>query len=331
MKEKITTEAPPAPKSLITEKQFVDKQKEWNSSFEDIAISVKHQFAPFWETSLILPYYAFIWECEPYAKLKITFFNREDKPWIKDPDGELGTFWYDIDPLQIHTVYNTIDDLCPSSEEHDGLEGFLIPLYESEEIRTTNDMNAYFRHLHFWESLIDREQFTPSVMRMMWMAVGRYAEVKEMHDIRETFKMLAHTPAEQIEPERILQLKEFFTNGSDDAADVMEKIRLSLTRLAKENKPSERVTQPDTMRENDKYRARLMMQIENLDSEIQEAVDSARLENARMQMKLSEIQRMMENTELEAIRKDEIMRLKIDELTQKKQSILEELMNHDIQ
>ena len=55
-----------------------------------------------------------------------------------------------------------------------GIEGWIIPLCESEHFENWQDLNAYLHTLMFWESMVKHTEAGPLTERISWLSQNLY-------------------------------------------------------------------------------------------------------------------------------------------------------------
>lgn len=331
MPKKKTLKAPPAPRSSESMNVYQNKQKEWDQTFVQNARKVAPVDVQPYDIFAHYPYYAFIWEKQPYSNLKITFFDRNDQPFFSDPLAKLETYWYDIEPSRIELAYTMLKDLCPSPEARDGIRGFMVPLYESEQLGDMLSVNAYLRNLHFWESLIDPYETTPSDLRMFWMTKNRYSEVKDMSEIRIIYNMLCHMHDDQIEPERILWLRDFFVSSAEERAEAIGKMQQLMGRSIAEVTQKEQLKNEERMREYDLRRNSLLSEFAKQADAMREVQARFHMLEDRKMLMMEEMKHIFARMLNESESENEALVHRMQEISGRQAQILEELKKHDIQ
>lgn len=330
MANKRPRKVPPAPRIISAQNVYTKKQKEWDELFMINARSAKPEDIQPFEVFAHYPYYAFVWERKAYQLLRITFYDRKDEPFFEDPDGVLGTYWYDIEPSRVELAYTMLRDLCPCPETRGGVEGFMIPLYESEQMSNVFSVNAYLRNLHFWESLIDPTEITPSDLRMFWMTKERYSEVRDMSEVRVIYNMLCHMNGSKIEPERIMQFREFFDGSSEERAEALSRFHQMMGRSITEASMHQREHE-DRQREYDLRRNMLMNEFSKQAQLMQEVQARIRMDEERKMVMMEDLKHRFERMLGESADENNHLVNKMQEITRRQEQILEELKKHDIQ
>ena len=170
------------------------KKETWDEEFMLIGYKVKPESALNYELEQNLPSFVFIEkehlvtteaaESESRNQLKIshlTFFMRDNEPMEKTSDG--GIRWFEIEPMNMSLVLHRIHDLLPDVTTCCGVEGFLVPLQESDTFDIIEDANAYLHNLMFWESIISPNECGPLIQRLSWLSQKLYSMRGELFDI----------------------------------------------------------------------------------------------------------------------------------------------------
>jgi len=121
------------------------------------------------------PHHAFLVCTNETGEMRITFLDEKDQPFLYAAERPLESVWYQIDPSKafLFNAYN--QEMCLSMIQKDEMAGYLIPLYESEELQSPEEIENYQRNLSFWESLIKADGYpVPSEIRHMWIVTRQY-------------------------------------------------------------------------------------------------------------------------------------------------------------
>ena len=170
------------------------KKETWDEEYKQKGFKVQPEAALNYEFEKYFPSYVFIEkehlvtteaaESESRNKLKIshlTFFMRDNEPMEKTSDGDIR--WFEIEPMNISLVLHRIHDLLPDVTTCCGVEGFLVPLQESDTFDIIEDANAYLHNLMFWESIISPNECGPLIQRLSWLSQKLYSMRGELFDI----------------------------------------------------------------------------------------------------------------------------------------------------
>ena len=170
------------------------KKETWDEEYKQKGFKVQPEAALNYEFEKYFPSYVFIEkehlvtteaaESESRNKLKIshlTFFMRDNEPMEKTSDG--GIRWFEIEPMNMSLVLHRIQDLLPNVTTCCGVEGFLVPLQESDTFDIIEDANAYMHNLMFWESIISPNECGPLIQRLSWLSQKLYAMRGELFDV----------------------------------------------------------------------------------------------------------------------------------------------------
>ena len=170
------------------------KKETWDEEYKQKGFKVQPEAALNYEFEKYFPSYVFIEkehlvtteaaESESRNQLKIshlTFFMRDNEPMEKTSDGDIR--WFEIEPMNISLVLHRIHDLLPDVTTCCGVEGFLVPLQESDTFDIIEDANAYLHNLMFWESIISPNECGPLIQRLSWLSQKLYSMRGELFDI----------------------------------------------------------------------------------------------------------------------------------------------------
>ena len=170
------------------------KKETWDEEYKQKGFKVQPEAALNYEFEKYFPSYVFIEkehlvtteaaESESRNQLKIshlTFFMRDNEPMEKTSDGDIR--WFEIEPMNISLVLHRIHDLLPDVTTCCGVEGFLVPLQESDTFDIIEDANAYMHNLMFWESIISPNECGPLIQRLSWLSQKLYSMRGELFDI----------------------------------------------------------------------------------------------------------------------------------------------------
>ena len=170
------------------------KKETWDEEYKQKGFKVQPEAALNYEFEKYFPSYVFIEkehlvtteaaESESQKQLKIshlTFFMRDNEPMEKTSDGDIR--WFEIEPMNISLVLHRIHDLLPDVTTCCGVEGFLVPLQESDTFDIIEDANAYLHNLMFWESIISPNECGPLIQRLSWLSQKLYSMRGELFDI----------------------------------------------------------------------------------------------------------------------------------------------------
>ena len=170
------------------------KKETWDEEYKQKGFKVQPEAALNYEFEKYFPSYVFIEkehlvtteaaESESRNQLKIshlTFFMRDNEPMEKTSDGDIR--WFEIEPMNISLVLHRIHDLLPDVTTCCGVEGFLVPLQESDTFDIIEDANAYLHNLMFWESIISPNECGPLIQRLSWLSQKLYTMRGELFDI----------------------------------------------------------------------------------------------------------------------------------------------------
>ena len=170
------------------------KKETWDEEYKQKGFKVQPEAALNYEFEKYFPSYVFIEkehlvtteaaESESRNQLKIshlTFFMRDNEPMEKTSDGDIR--WFEIEPMNISLVLHRIHDLLPDVTTCCGVEGFLVPLQESDTFDIIEDANAYLHNLMFWESIISPNECGPLIQRLSWLSQKLYTMRGELFDV----------------------------------------------------------------------------------------------------------------------------------------------------
>ena len=166
----------------------IDSRKEeaWDEEYKRNGYNVYPEFALQYELETFFPSYVFIArDCldqidyesydttGDYTLRRLTFFMRDDKPMVDTFDGDIQ--WFDIEPMNMSLVCHRIHDLLPTIVYRDKVEGFLVPLQESDTFDSIDNANAYLHNLMFWESILPPNACGPLTQRLCWLTQKIYS------------------------------------------------------------------------------------------------------------------------------------------------------------
>ena len=168
------------------------KKETWDEEFMLIGYKVKPESALNYELEQNLPSFVFIEKehlvaaedsdtDDQFKVSHLTFFMRDNEPMEKTSDGDIR--WFEIEPMNISLVLHRIHDLLPDVTTCCGVEGFLVPLQESDTFDIVEDANAYMHNLMFWESIISPNECGPLIQRLSWLSQKLYSMRGELFDI----------------------------------------------------------------------------------------------------------------------------------------------------
>ena len=168
------------------------KKETWDEEFMLIGYKVKPESALNYELEQNLPSFVFIEKehlvaaedsdtDDQFKVSHLTFFMRDNEPMEKTSDG--GIRWFEIEPMNMSLVLHRIHDLLPDVTTCCGVEGFLVPLQESDTFDIVEDANAYMHNLMFWESIISPNECGPLIQRLSWLSQKLYTMRGELFDI----------------------------------------------------------------------------------------------------------------------------------------------------
>ena len=180
---------------MIDSNQVIDPQMQefWDNEFKQYGIKVLPETAMFYEMETFFPSYVFIDKLtldqfgvdvnDNHAELvssKLTFFTREDKPFLKNADGSI--HWFKIEPLNVYTVRMRVLDMMADTSICEGVEGYVVPMQENSFFGCWEDINAYLHNLMFWESLLPSTENGPLAQRIAWLTQKLYSMRCEQRD-----------------------------------------------------------------------------------------------------------------------------------------------------
>ena len=168
------------------------KKETWDEEFMLIGYKVKPESALNYELEQNLPSFVFIEKehlvaaedsdtDDQFKVSHLTFFMRDNEPMEKTSDG--GIRWFEIEPMNMSLVLHRIHDLLPDVTTRSGVEGFLVPLQESDTFDIIEDANAYLHNLMFWESIISPNECGPLIQRLSWLSQKLYAMRVELFEV----------------------------------------------------------------------------------------------------------------------------------------------------
>lgn len=168
------------------------KKETWDEEFMLIGYKVKPESALNYELEQNLPSFVFIEKehlvaaedadtDDQFKVSHLTFFMRDNEPMEKTSDG--GIRWFEIEPMNMSLVLHRIHDLLPNVTTRSGVEGFLVPLQESDTFDIIEDANAYLHNLMFWESIISPNECGPLIQRLSWLSQKLYSMRGELFDV----------------------------------------------------------------------------------------------------------------------------------------------------
>ena len=168
------------------------KKETWDEEFMLIGYKVKPESALNYELEQNLPSFVFIEKehlvaaedsdtDDQFKVSHLTFFMRDNEPMEKTSDG--GIRWFEIEPMNMSLVLHRIHDLLPDVTTRSGVEGFLVPLQESDTFDIIEDANAYMHNLMFWESIISPNECGPLIQRLSWLSQKLYSMRGELFDV----------------------------------------------------------------------------------------------------------------------------------------------------
>ena len=170
------------------------KKEAWDEEYKRKGYNVYPEFALQYELETFFPSYVFIArDCfdqidnesydttGDYTLRRLTFFMRDDKPMVNTFDGDIQ--WFDIEPMNMSLVCHRIHDLLPTIIYRDEVEGFLVPLQESDTFDSIDNANAYLHNLMFWESILPPNACGPLTQRLCWLTQKIYSMRVEQSDV----------------------------------------------------------------------------------------------------------------------------------------------------
>ena len=168
------------------------KKETWDEEFMLIGYKVKPESALNYELEQNLPSFVFIEKehlvaaedsdtDDQFKVSHLTFFMRDNEPMEKTSDG--GIRWFEIEPMNMSLVLHRIHDILPDVTTRSGVEGFLVPLQESDTFDIIEDANAYMHNLMFWESIISPNECGPLIQRLSWLSQKLYSMRGELFDV----------------------------------------------------------------------------------------------------------------------------------------------------
>lgn len=170
------------------------KKEAWDEEYKRKGYNVYPEFALQYELETFFPSYVFIArDCldqidnesydttGDYTPRRLTFFMRDDKPMVNTFDGDIQ--WFDIEPMNMSLVCHRIHDLLPTIIYRDEVEGFLVPLQESDTFDSIDNANAYLHNLMFWESILPPNACGPLTQRLCWLTQKIYSMRVEQSDV----------------------------------------------------------------------------------------------------------------------------------------------------
>lgn len=105
---------------------------------------------------------------------RITFFDQNDEPLFPDGDPFTNWKWFYMDPWELYALSHHLDSILPNEEKRDRYTGWIIPLYESEELKTMEEINVYLHNLMRWESMLEPVESGPIMQRFAWIMQRMY-------------------------------------------------------------------------------------------------------------------------------------------------------------
>lgn len=106
---------------------------------------------------------------------RLTFFGHDDKPLFREEDSHLQPWhWFLMDPWELFALSHHLDAILPTETEIEGVKGWIIPLYESEELKTMEEINVYLHNLMRWESMLEPMESGPIMQRFAWIMRRMY-------------------------------------------------------------------------------------------------------------------------------------------------------------
>lgn len=168
------------------------KKETWDEEFIHIGYKVKPVSALNYELEQNFPSFVFIEKehlvaaedsdtDDQFKVSHLTFFMRDNEPMEKTSDG--GIRWFEIEPMNMSLVLHRIQDLLPDVTTRSGVEGFLVPLQESDTFDIIEDANAYLHNLMFWESIISPNECGPLIQRLSWLSQKLYTMRGELFEV----------------------------------------------------------------------------------------------------------------------------------------------------
>lgn len=172
------------------------KKEAWDEEYKRKGYNVYPEFALQYELETFFPSYVFIArDCldldqigyksydtaRDYTLSHLTFFMRGNEPMEKTSDG--GIRWFEIEPMNMSLVLHRIQDLLLDVTTRSGVEGFLVPLQESDTFDIIEDANAYLHNLMFWESIISPNECGPLIQRLCWLTQKIYSMRVEQSNV----------------------------------------------------------------------------------------------------------------------------------------------------
>lgn len=170
------------------------KKEAWDEEYKRNGYNVYPEYALKYELETFFPSYVFIARdcldqidyesCDTtgdYTLRRLTFFMRDDEPMEKTLGGKIQ--WFDIEPMNMSLVFHRIQDLLPTIIYRNGVEGFLVPLQESDTFDSIDNANAYLHNLMFWESILPPNACGPLTQRLCWLTQKIYSMRVEQSDV----------------------------------------------------------------------------------------------------------------------------------------------------
>lgn len=170
------------------------KKETWDEEYKQKGFKVQPETALNYELEKYFPSYVFIEkehlvtteaaEAESQNQLKIshlTFLMHDNEPMRMTDEGDIR--WFEIEPMNVSLVLHRIQDLLPDVTTRSGVEGFLVPLQESDTFDIIEDANAYLHNLMFWESIISPNECGPLTQRLCWLTQKIYSMRVEQSNV----------------------------------------------------------------------------------------------------------------------------------------------------
>lgn len=165
----------------------LSKADRWNDEFRNYGIKVSSEVSLCYEVDEFLPRYVFIDHFFSHRSDKpeqtlfgdftrggLTFFDRDERPSYPVKDNIDGWRWFAIEPRNFSLVKTYIMEHQPMQVMKHGIEGWIIPLCESEHFENWQDLNAYLHTLMFWESMVKHTEAGPLTERISWLSQNLY-------------------------------------------------------------------------------------------------------------------------------------------------------------
>lgn len=125
----------------------------------------------------------------------------------------------------------------PSLSVLNGVEGWFVPLCNSDNFDTAESYNEYMHNVMFWESMLDASEYGPVMQRYSWVTSKLYSHVSDMEQVKQ--KVWREYP----------ETREKQMNTLQKIVDVMLKARLLRHSPSVLDEPKQATLFPDLERE----------------------------------------------------------------------------------